>query len=47
MQFFQDHIDWSKNPDEKFSPKNGKIGQNDTKPLQDPIKLKDEGTKYI
>ena len=47
LQFFQDHIDWSKNPDEKFAPRNGKIEQNGTKPLKGPIKLKDEGKKLI
>ena len=45
LQFFKDHASWIKTPDEKFAPKNGTIGKNDTKPLKDPVKRKDEGTE--
>jgi hypothetical protein len=43
VTFFQDHIAWSKNPDEKFAPINGIISKNGSKPFKLPKISKDEG----
>ena len=45
VTFFQDHIAWSKNHDEKFAPKNGIISKNGSKPFKLPKISKDEGMK--
>jgi len=42
VTFFQDHIAWSKNHDEKFAPKNGIINKNGSKPFKLPKISKDE-----
>ena len=47
LKFFQDHIGWSKSPDEQFAPKNGETCKNGVKTLTEPIKIKDEGTTFI
>ena len=47
LKFFQDHIGWSKSPDEQFAPKNGETCKNGVKTLTEPIKIKDEGTRFI
>ena len=43
VTFFQDHIAWSKNHDEKFAPENGIINKNGSKPFKLPKISKDEG----
>ena len=43
LEFFQNHMAWSKSPDETFSPESGKVDNNGATPLKEPIKHIDEG----
>ena len=46
LKFFQEHVEWIKNPNETLAPQNGKKGKRDTK-FFSTIKQEYKGTQQI